>query len=205
MKRSVRDWHFVSMGTCSSQRPFTQRRGVVMLPFTFLLRQWIHTELKPGPSLRRTATLNYLYKMTVSVFETHVVLLFKKLLYMMCMCACLFVGMCVTCLQVLVETRRHQIPWNWSYRQLLAAWWGCWEPNLGDQVQQVLSTVSHLCNPENPFQSQIHKSPNLPLCFTVIDNIHNFSSVWYFSFNWKPPALRRLQRFSDIRVPKSHC
>lgn len=58
----------------------------------------------------------------------HLEILFK--IVSMCMCACLLICMCVTCVQGPAEaSRRHQIPWNSRYTLLGATPCGCMESN----------------------------------------------------------------------------
>lgn len=55
----------------------------------------------------------------------------KKIFYfyffLLCTCLCIYV--CCVCL--LGGQKRMSDPWNWSYRQLIVAWHGCWGPNTG--------------------------------------------------------------------------
>lgn len=73
----------------------------------------------------------------------------KKIFYfyffLLCTCLCIYV--CCVCL--LGGQKRMSDPWNWSYRQLIVAWHGCWGPNTGLLEEQCVlltaeSSLQHL-------------------------------------------------------------
>lgn len=87
----------------------------------------------------------------------------------------LCVGMC-TWVQVSQEGWRHQVSWSWSYGQLWAAHYGCWEPILRKSslpiepwLQLLLLRFEHV--PEAPGEHVNHIPGSHPLLL-IQENVH---------------------------------
>lgn len=69
------------------------------------------------------------------------------IVYFVCLCAP--VSLCSECVGTYGIQDMVLDPWSWSYRQLQAAHYGCWELSLGPwEKQQVLLTAKPSLQPE---------------------------------------------------------
>lgn len=105
-------------------------------------------------------------------------LLYKRFIYIYftCVCECLNVCMCTTCMPGPKTARRwHRMPWNWSFRQFLN-WSMCmWEPNprLLQEQQVLFLTEPSLQIPQDLFLARDHH-----ICFAFSTSACKSVSVY---------------------------
>lgn len=124
----------------------------------------------------------------------------------MCMCVYLNASMFDACMDVPKEAkRRHQIPWNQSYKQLWAIWCVHWELNQGrlQEQQMILTAEPYLHLHTVCLIAHVPKSSLKPDCFIALVPGCVLICVWTKGLLGQASYFHCLKQVRGCQVHKS--